>query len=289
MKIAVTGKNGQVVQSLLALADEDHEVIALGRPDLDLAIPETIFSALAAVKPDFIISAAAYTAVDKAEDEPELAYTVNANGAGAVSAAAAKLNIPIIHLSTDYVFDGRKFGLYSETDQPNPTTIYGASKLQGEYLVQKHNSKHIILRTAWVYSPYGNNFLKTILRLGRERDEIKVVSDQHGNPTSAENIAATILKVCQSVSKGNFKDWGIYHLVDDLETTWFEWASYIIKIAKYKAIIHPINSTDYPSKAQRPQNSRLSNKKLKQAFSLDIQDWKSSTRLVIDQLKNTQN
>lgn len=287
MKIAVTGKNGQVVQSLLALAGDDYEIVALGRPELDLAIPETIFSTLANVKPDLVISAAAYTAVDKAEDENELAYAINASGAGTVSAAAAELDIPIIHLSTDYVFDGNKIGLYSETDQPNPKTVYGSSKLQGEILVKKHNPKHIILRTAWVYSPYGNNFLKTMLRLGRELEEIKVVADQHGNPTSAANIAATILKICQAVSSQTFNDWGVYHLVDDSETTWFDWARYILKYADYGVIVHPINGNDYPSKAQRPQNSRLSTEKIKRVFMCDMQDWKSSTRLVINQIKST--
>lgn len=286
MKIAVTGKNGQVVQSLLALADENYEIIALGRPELDLAIPESIFSTLVNIKPDIVISAAAYTAVDKAEDEPELAYIVNANGAGAVSEATAKLNIPIIHLSTDYVFDGKKIGLYSEEDQPNPKTVYGASKLQGESLVRKHNPKHIILRTAWVYSPYGNNFLKTMLRLAQERDEINVVSDQHGNPTSANNIATTILRICQSVRNKDFKDWGLYHLVDGSETTWFDWASYALKYAECEVIVHPIKGKDYPAKAQRPQNSKLSTEKLKRVFACNMQDWKYSTQLVINQLKD---
>ena len=285
MKIVVTGKNGQVVQSLLAIAGEGVEIIAAGRPELDLAIPDTIFSTLANIKPDIVISAAAYTAVDQAEEEPELSYIVNANGAGAVSKAAAILDIPIIHLSTDYVFDGTKIGLYSEADLPNPKTVYGASKLQGERLVQEFNSKHIILRTAWVYSPYGNNFLKTMLKLGSERDEINVVSDQKGNPTSAANIAATILKISHAILDQSFKDWGVYHLVDNSETTWFDWASFILNHAGYSTIVHPINGDQYPSKAQRPQNSSLSTEKIKRVFSCNIQDWQSSTCLVINQLQ----
>lgn len=287
MKIAVTGKYGQISQSLLDLSSDEFEIIALGRPEFDLTTPETVHLQLAAIKPDIVVSAAAYTTVDQAEDEPQLAYAVNATGAGAVASAAAKLQIPIIQLSTDYVFDGNKIGLYSETDQPNPQTVYGASKLKGEFLVGKYNPKHIILRTAWVYSPYGNNFLKTILKLGRERDEIHVVSDQHGNPTSASNIAAAILKICQSVTKNNYTNWGIYNLVDESEATWYEWAQHIISCAELQTIVSPIDSTNYPSKAQRPKNSRLSTSKIKKIFSCDMQDWKSSTRQLIGQLNKS--
>lgn len=287
MKIVVTGKNGQVVRSLLTLANGNIEIIALGRPELDLASPTSIYATLAAVNPDVIISAAAYTSVDKAEDEPELAYAVNSTGAGAVAEAAAKLSIPIIHISTDYVFDGTKPGLYNETDAPNPQSIYGASKLEGERLVAAANARHIILRTAWVYSPYGNNFLKTMLRLGRDRTEISVVSDQHGNPTSAANIAATIVNICHALTNENFRDWGIYHLVDDSETTWFDWAEYIFLCANLPVSIKPIKGADYPSKAQRPTNSRLSTEKLNRTFSCSLHDWKASTQLVINELNDT--
>ncbi|MBB6262475.1 dTDP-4-dehydrorhamnose reductase [Paenochrobactrum gallinarii] len=287
MKIAVTGKNGQVVRSLLTLADDKTEIIALGRPELDLAFPITIDAILSAINPDIIVSAAAYTAVDKAEDEPELAYAVNATGAGSIAEAADKLGIPIIHISTDYVFDGTKSEPYTELDEPNPQSVYGKSKLAGERLVANANNKHIILRTAWVYSPYGNNFLKTMLRLGSERAEISVVSDQHGNPTSAINIAQTILSICKAVTKENFRGWGIYHLVDDSETTWYHWAEYIFSCANLPVIVKPINGSDYPSKAQRPNNSRLSTEKLKCAFSCSMPNWMISTQLVIEELNST--
>lgn len=287
MRLAVTGKNGQVVRSLLALSSSETEIVALGRPEFDLTSPNTIYAALAAMNPDVIISAAAYTAVDKAEDEPELAYAVNATGAGAIAEAAAKLNIPVIHISTDYVFDGTKSGLYIETDEPNPKTIYGASKLEGERLVAAANAKHVILRTAWVYSPYGNNFLKTMLRLGRDRTEISVVSDQQGNPTSAANIAATILNICHVITNNNFHNWGIYHLVDDSEATWCRWAEYIFQYANLPVNIKPIKGTDYLSKAQRPTNSRLCSEKLKRTFSCELHDWKSSTQVVINEIEHT--
>jgi len=287
MKIAVTGKNGQVVRSLLTLADDKTEIVALGRPELDLAFPITIDAILSAINPDIIVSAAAYTAVDKAEDEPELAYAVNATGAGSIAEAADKLGIPIIHISTDYVFDGTKSGPYTELDKPNPQSVYGKSKLAGERLVASANNRHIILRTAWVYSPYGNNFLKTMLRLGSERAEISVVSDQHGNPTSAINIAKTILSICKEATKENFQDWGIYHLVDDSETTWYHWAECIFSCANLSVIVNPINGSDYQSKAQRPNNSRLSTEKLERTFSCSLPTWQASTRLVIKELNYT--
>lgn len=285
MKIVVTGKNGQVVRSLLTLADEQTEIIALGRPEFDLASPGTIDAIFSATKPDVIVSAAAYTAVDKAEDEPELAYAVNATGAGAIAEAAARLDIPIIHISTDYVFDGTKPGRYTEIDEPNPQSVYGKSKLAGERLVANANERHIILRTAWVYSPYGNNFLKTMLRLGSERAEISVVSDQHGNPTSAANIANTILTICKESTKESFQGWGIYHLVDDSETTWYRWAEYIFSCANLPVVVNPINGSDYPSKAKRPDNSRLSTEKIKRIFSCDLPDWRASTQHVIMKLE----
>lgn len=286
MRIVVTGKCGQVVQSLLATKYDDVEIIALGRPELDLAAPETVYTTIAAARPDIVVSAAAYTAVDKAEDESALAFAVNATGAQAVAEASAKLGVPIVHLSTDYVFDGNKLEPYTENDEPNPQSVYGASKLDGEQLVAKANAKHIILRTAWVYSPYGNNFLKTMLRLGQERDELSVVSDQHGNPTSAVNISSAIVSICRSL-RDDKKDhpWGTYHLVDDSETTWFNWAEYIFICANFKTKVKPIKSAEYISKAKRPNNSRLSNDKLKRAFpDIIFHDWKNSTDAVLCEL-----
>ncbi|HWT63448.1 MAG TPA: dTDP-4-dehydrorhamnose reductase, partial [Ochrobactrum sp.] len=197
MKIAVTGREGQVVQSLLERVAQrpDLQVIALGRPELDLAKPETVRSAIEATKPDLVVSAAAYTAVDLAEDEPELAFAVNAAGAEAVAEAAKACGAPVIHLSTDYVFAGDAGDPYVEADVTGPRSVYGSSKLEGERLVAQANPKHIILLTAWVYSPFGKNFVKTMLKLAETRDALSVVSDQWGNPTSALDIADEIIQV----------------------------------------------------------------------------------------------
>ncbi|RUV09947.1 dTDP-4-dehydrorhamnose reductase, partial [Mesorhizobium sp. M7A.T.Ca.TU.009.01.3.1] len=194
MRLVVTGRDGQVAASLLEAgqAAAGVEVIAIGRPQLDLARPDTVIEAIAAAKPDIVVSAAAYTAVDQAEDEPDLAFAVNAAGAGEVAQAASRLGVPVIHLSTDYVFDGTKDAAYVETDATAPRSVYGASKLAGEQAVASANPRHLILRTAWVYSPFGKNFVKTMLRLAADRDEIAVVADQWGNPTSALDIADAI-------------------------------------------------------------------------------------------------
>ena len=287
MKIAVTGKNGQVVQSLLARADEGFEIIALGRPELDLAMPETIFSALAAVQPDFVISAAAYTAVDKAEDEPDLAYLINANGAEAVSDAAAKLNVPIIHISTDYVFDGSKSSPYLEEDLTNPKNIYGSSKLKGEQLVAAANPKHIIIRTSWVYSPYGINFLKTMLRLAGTHKEISVVSDQWGAPTSAIELATAIKHVVECISRdAAFNSWGIYNFSGAGVTNWADFAREIFKhsskLRNSSVNVIDIMTSDYHSKACRPKNSKISTDKFENEFKYTIPNWKVSLKEVLN-------
>jgi dTDP-4-dehydrorhamnose reductase len=194
MKIAVTGTKGQVALALIerARALPHVEVFTLGRPEFDLARPETIWPALGYLRPQLVVSAAAYTAVDQAEREPKLAYGINATGAGAVAEAATRLGVPVIHLSTDYVFDGKKQGRYRETDTPAPLNVYGASKLAGEIAVAAANPRHLILRTSWVYSPFGTNFVKTMLQLASAREEIAVVADQRGNPSSALDIAAAV-------------------------------------------------------------------------------------------------
>lgn len=285
MRIAVTGKNGQVVRSLLAMADTGFDIIALGRPDLDLAIPETILPAIAATHADVVISAAAYTAVDQAEDNYDLAFAINATGAGLVSDAAAKLNIPIIHLSTDYVFDGKNPLAYVETDLTNPLNVYGQSKLLGEQAVAASNAQHIILRTSWVYGPYGNNFLKTMLKLSKERSELNVISDQYGSPTSSTNIASLLVKISAELYHKKFNDWGVYHYTDDLVTSWHDWAKYIFEVTESKITLKQTTSLEYKSKAKRPQYSNLSSLKIKKAFNTDSIEWKHSTNEVLKALK----
>ncbi|RVD38865.1 MAG: dTDP-4-dehydrorhamnose reductase [Mesorhizobium sp.] len=291
MRLVVTGREGQVVASLLEAGRglEGVEVVAVGRPRLDLAQPDTVFDALAASRPDVVVSAAAYTAVDQAEDEKEMAFAVNATGAGAVAGAAARLGVPIIHLSTDYVFDGTKDGAYVETDATAPLNAYGASKLAGEQAVAAANPRHLILRTAWLYSPFGRNFVETMLRLARDRDEIAVVADQWGNPTSAFDIAAAILHAAARLDRDrDFDDFGIYHLTGAGEANWSGFARQILEMSRAHggphARVRDIATGDYPTKARRPQNSRLSTARFGSTFAWQAPDWRLSAQRVVSRL-----
>ncbi|WP_192256438.1 dTDP-4-dehydrorhamnose reductase [Mesorhizobium caraganae] len=288
MRLVVTGRDGQVATSLLEAGQgrDDVEVVAVGRPALHLARPDTVFDALAPVRPDIVVSAAAYTAVDQAEDQPDLAFAANAVGAGKVAEAAAKLGVPVIHLSTDYVFDGTKDGAYVETDATAPLGVYGASKLAGELAVAAANPRHLILRTAWVYSPFGKNFVKTMLRLAGDRDEIAVVADQWGNPTSAFDIADAILHAA-AMLRGDegFDGYGIYHLAGAGDVNWSGFARHMLDTsARYggpTARVRDIATSDFPTKARRPPNSRLSTAKFATTFGWNALDWPKSTQKVV--------
>lgn len=291
MRILITGREGQVVQSLLEKADQrpDLEVIALGRPELDLKKPDTVRSAIEAIKPDLVVSAAAYTAVDLAEDEQELAFAVNATGAQAVAEAAKFCGVPVIHLSTDYVFAGDAGEPYVETDSTGPRSVYGSSKLEGERLVALANPRHIILRTAWVYSPFGKNFVKTMLKLAETRDALSVVSDQWGNPTSALDIADAIIQVANHLAATpDFSAYGIYHLVGTGDTNWSGFARAIFgesaKLGGPTATVTDIATADYPTKAARPANSRLSTAKFQDVFDWSAPHWQSSLRDAVARL-----
>lgn len=295
MKIAVTGNAGQVASSLIAATASlrDIDVVAVGRPELNLLDASTIHTALQNAKPDIIVSAAAYTAVDQAEDEPDVAFAVNAEGAGAVASAAAELGVPIIHLSTDYVFDGEATVPYTEDMVPAPRSVYGHSKLAGEHAVALANPDHLILRTAWVFSPYGKNFLKTMLRLAEGRDEIGVVSDQWGNPTSANDIAHAVLHAARAIHGNAFNSWGVFHLAGAGDINWSGFARHILAVSQRCggpfARINDIATAAYPTKARRPANSRLSSEKFTQAFSWPMPHWQTSTERVVAQLIGAQN
>ncbi|TJV53573.1 MAG: dTDP-4-dehydrorhamnose reductase [Mesorhizobium sp.] len=289
MRLVVTGREGQVAASLIEWGRNDVEVVAVGRPVLDLARPDTVYSALEAARPDIVVSAAAYTAVDQAEDEKDLAFAVNAVGAGKVAEAAAKLGVPVIHLSTDYVFDGTKDGAYVETDPTAPLGVYGASKLAGEQAVAAANPRHLILRTAWVYSPFGRNFVKTMLRLAADRDEISVVADQWGNPTSALDIADAILHAAARLHDGNnFAAYGIYHLAGSGEINWSGFARHILDTSRAfggpHASVRDIATADYPTKARRPANSRLSSARFADVFGWTAPEWRDSAGGVVRRL-----
>ncbi|BCG89499.1 NAD(P)-dependent oxidoreductase [Mesorhizobium sp. 113-3-9] len=295
MRLVVTGREGQVAASLLEACQGKAgiEVVAIGRPELDLARPETIIDVIAAAKPDIVVSAAAYTAVDQAEDEPDLAFAVNATGAGKVAEAAARLGAPVIHLSTDYVFDGSASHAYVETDATAPLGVYGASKLAGEQAVAAAGPRHLILRTAWVYSPFGRNFVKTMLRLAADRDEISVVADQWGNPTSALDMADAILHAAAVLHGDNSVGaFGTYHLAGTGETNWSGFARHILDTSRAAggawAQVRDIASKDYPTKARRPANSRLSSAKFADVFGWSAPDWRQSTEAVVRRLQRGQ-
>jgi len=278
MRIAVTGLTGQVVSALIEGAPRDVEIIAIGRPQLDLAQRGSVLSTLRASRCDAIVNAAAYTAVDKAESEPDVAMNVNGDGAGFVAEVAANLHVPLIHLSTDYVFDGRLDRAYSEDDPTGPTGVYGRSKLAGA-----------ILRTAWVYSPFGANFVRTMLRLGETRSEVDVVADQRGNPTYALDIADAVLAIARRLRTDRSSDVrGVFHMTGGGEATWADFAEAIFveaqKYGRAPVRVNRITTADYPTAARRPANSRLDNSRLQAAFGLALPHWRSSTAACVRRL-----
>lgn len=285
--ILVAGKSGQVARSLADLTVPDFTFVAVGRPELDLADTASIERTIQTHRPVALVNAAAYTAVDKAESEPEQAFAINRDGAADLARAAARYGLPIIHISTDYVFPGDKSSPYVETDATGPLGIYGHSKLEGEEAVAQANSAHVILRTAWVFSPYGSNFLKTMLRLASQRDTLSVVADQHGTPTYAPDLADAIVSVLRLVlSKPADRTWkGIFHLVAEGEATWAQFAEEVFRVSKARggvsAHVNPIATAEYPTPARRPVNSRLDTKRFILTFGHTLPDWRSGVERCI--------
>ena len=293
MRLAVTGRSGQVVTSLLERgAAMGHEVVAIGRPDLDLLDPASVGRALEAAAPDTIVSAAAYTLVDKAESECEMAHAVNGRGAGAVAEAAKALGIPLVHISTDYVFNGALSRPYVESDVTGPMAVYGASKLAGEQAVlEGYANNSAVLRIAWVYSPFGANFVKTMLRLAADRDEISVVADQIGNPSSALDIADGILRVANNLNvSGDPALRGIFHMTGGGEASWADFAEAVFRASEThggpSARIRRISTAEYPTPATRPANSRLNSCHIAQTHGVTLPDWHSSLKIVIARLQS---
>lgn len=291
MRVVVTGKTGQVATALAErAAGQGITLIAVGRPELDLTESQKGLDAIVAAKPDAIVSAAAYTAVDKAENDAGAAQAVNADGPGALAKLAASLAVPIIHLSTDYVFDGTKLTPYVEEDKTNPLGVYGQTKLTGELAVAAAAPDHAILRTAWVYSPFGGNFLKTMLRVGAERPELRVVADQIGNPTSALDIAEAVLTVARNLrDRPNDQELrGVFHLTGNGDASWADFAEEIFaasaSLGGPSASVARITTAEYPTPAKRPANSRLSCDKLNRFHGVTMPDWQSSTHATITRL-----
>jgi dTDP-4-dehydrorhamnose reductase len=280
VKILVVGHEGQLARGLAEAGDTSNaQVVSIGRPDIDLVDEKSVATVVARERPDVVVNAAAYTAVDKAENEPTLAHAVNALGAEYVARACAANSIPIIHISTDYVFDGMKDGPYREDDPTRPINAYGRSKLEGERRVAKACERHLIVRTAWLHSPWGANFVKSMLRLAAERPLISVVDDQKGSPTYVPHLAGVVLAIATRVAADSAGTrWGIYHVVGGGETTWFGCAREVFRSAaehgRPTAEVAAIATGDYPTPARRPANSRLNCDKLRLLFGLELPDWR---------------
>ena len=292
MKILLTGKDGQVGFALHRKLMSLGEVIATNRHELDLGNPEAIKTFIDKTKPDIIINPAAYTNVDKAESEKSLAHQINAVAPQVLAEKASELNIPIIHFSTDYVFDGLKHEPYIEIDQVNPQSVYGQSKWEGEEAI-RHHKKHMILRTSWVFSSHGQNFLKTIMKLIQEKTSLNVVSDQIDTPTSTEALADVTYHIVKTIfNDPNFKDFGTYHMTLDNETNWYRYACFITDEAKHLGLqtlmtskdIKPILSDAYATLAKRPMNSRLDTTKIKKAFMLELPHWEEEVKRILKEL-----
>ncbi|HEX6609773.1 MAG TPA: dTDP-4-dehydrorhamnose reductase [Hyphomicrobiaceae bacterium] len=291
MRLLIAGWQGQVARALVELAPSaaDVEAFAVGRPGLDLCNAATIKRAMTDFHPDVIINSAAYTAVDKAESEQEAAFALNRTGAGLLAEEAAKRGAAIIHISTDYVFDGRKSAPYAETDAVAPQNVYGHSKLQGEQAVRQMNPEHVIARTAWVYSATGSNFVKTMLRLAGERDSLRVVDDQIGNPTYAPHLAKALLEIARKVRHTPRDDqWGTYHLAGLGDVSWCGFAREVFRVSAElggpSASVTSISTADYPTPAARPKNSRLDCSKAEQMFGVALPDWREGVRECVTRL-----
>jgi dTDP-4-dehydrorhamnose reductase len=281
MKVLVVGASGQVATCLgkRGFGHQQFELTCLGRPTLDLAHPHALHETVSAYQPDILVNAAAYTDVERAEDEPDAAFAVNSAGVSTLAKTAKTLHIPLIHISTDYVYAGDKQTPYLETDTVGPINVYGRSKLEGERAIQTELDNYVILRTSWVYSPFGKNFLKTMVSLFETRDQLSIVADQTGSPTSAGDIAQAILDVCAARAKGN-QNSGIYHLAGTGVTTWHGFATAIKDLTKQAngrdVLINQISSADYATKAKRPLNSTLDTSKIYKDFGIQLPLWQKS-------------
>lgn len=283
MRLLIAGWQGQLARALVEIAPghPDIEALAIGRPALDLCEPASITRAMTDFRPDVIINTAAYTAVDKAETEPDAAFALNRDGARLLAEAAHRRGAAIIHVSTDYVFDGAKPTPYLEDDATAPLNVYGRSKLEGELAVRAANPRHAIVRTAWVHSPGGANFVRTMLRLAADRKTLRVVDDQIGSPTYAPHLAMAIIALAGSISARNAADdcWGVYHAAGAGEVSWCGLAREVFRVSAARggpsAEVEPITTADYPTPARRPANSRLDCTRLATRFGITMPPWQA--------------
>lgn len=286
-RVLVLGKSGQLAVALSRLAHPDATIICAGRPELDLENEASIRAAIARHTPEIVINAGAFTAVDRAESEPDAAMAINAQGAGNAAAACAEAGIPIVHISTDYVYSGSKTAPYVESDPTGPINAYGRSKLAGEIAVATHNPAHVILRTGWLYAPWGTNFARTMMRLGQERDVVNVVADQFGTPTYVPHLAETVMKVALANCKvtDNTKQ-GVFHVASSGEASWADFAERLFAVSKRHggpyARVERIGSSDYPTAAARPGYSVLSTVKLRDVFGLEMPAWQIGADIFVE-------
>ncbi|WP_169570079.1 dTDP-4-dehydrorhamnose reductase [Sneathiella limimaris] len=273
MKVFITGTRGQVGSELNLQGQAlGHEVVALDHSSLDITDKYQVINLVRSTGPDVVINAAAYTVVDKAESNVQQAMKVNRDAPQFLAEACHLVGIPLVHISTDFVFDGHKSGAYLETDPCDPLSVYGRSKFEGEQLIQNTLKEHIILRTAWVFGGEAN-FVNTMRRLGREREEISVVNDQFGGPTAASDIAGTLLKIAEAIKEPSFQDWGVYHYCGSPAVSWYEFAVEILK-DNPAVTVKPIPTSDYPTPAKRPANSVLDCSKIEQVFHIIQPNWR---------------
>jgi dTDP-4-dehydrorhamnose reductase len=288
-KILVTGKNGQVGWELQRTLAPLGQIIAVDAEDMDLRDVDAIRNKVREIAPHIIVNPAAHTAVDKAESEADLAMAINGTAAGVLAEEAKKLDALLIHYSTDYVFNGSKTSPYVESDTPDPQSVYGRTKLAGEQAIQAVGGKHLILRTSWVYGVHGGNFVKTILRLAKERSELRIVADQYGAPTWARLLAESTAQIIGKYSEDKS---GVYHLTSSGSTNWHQFAEEIVRLARQyddalkdkPLTIHPIATHEYPVPAKRPANSSLSTEKVRKTFGLALPSWEYELAECIYQL-----
>ncbi|MBM7037703.1 dTDP-4-dehydrorhamnose reductase [Vibrio ulleungensis] len=278
MRVLVTGCNGQVGRCLVNQLANKAELLAVDRSELDITHRDAVFDLVNEFQPDYVINAAAHTAVDKAEQEPDLCYAVNRDGPQFLAQAAKSIDATILHISTDYVFSGNKSKPYEEGDETGPLGVYGDTKLAGELALAKANEKHIVLRTAWVFGEHGNNFVKTMLRVGASRDSLTIVGDQVGGPTYAGDIAAALIRIIEVIEQKGEVDWGVYHFSGAPHVSWYEFAREIFKGAEAANVLTapqltPIPTSAYPTPAKRPINSRLDCSKISANFGIAPSNW----------------
>ncbi|WP_456069918.1 dTDP-4-dehydrorhamnose reductase [Haemophilus paraphrohaemolyticus] len=283
-KFLITGAKGQVGYCLTQQLQGKHKILAVDRDELDITDQSAVKNAVKNFRPDVIINAAAHTAVDRAETEVELSEAINVKGPQYLAEAAKDVGAAILHISTDYVFDGQREGKYKETDATDPQGIYGKTKLEGEQAVAKANDKFIVLRTAWVFGEHGNNFVKTMLRLAKTRDTLGVVADQIGGPTYAGDIAASLIQIAEKIIAGEDVQYGIYHFTGEPYISWCDFAKAIFdeavsqNVLEKSPLVNAITTADYPTPAKRPANSCLDLTKIQQVFGIQPSDWKKALK-----------